>query len=810
MCQFWLSADYTASTASIFNLFILSLDRYWAITSPLRYLRRRTKKRALVLIALAWTGASMWVIPVLAWHRIAHGGVRITPSHVCETEFATNMTFKVVTSILNFYIPTTCMIVLYVRIFLAIKRRSKDIERLGAVAMTSNAGGNNGGGQHHHHSYSNYSNHCHRAANNNKAISDEGEGCSKKSSSFSGNMKSGGGGGSRFLLEDENNIEAVVALETPGARNNAAALKTSSPRAQEQTATSHAIETAGRNRAKLDDEAEVRKMKNLRRLREAGIINQRTKRRNDNEDEEEEMEEEEEGNGFANNEIERRKMKKKRPNHDDDDESSLNRIETKQEAAEKIAAFDRLAVMALQSDSEKDNNYRTSDEVNNAAAPFFQLFDGVSVRVEYIGNSLLSTKVATSSNNNNNNASESCSEDDCSDLSANSSRCSPVTLATLRSRSSSEFFESCSCSCHQYPSTPLFRPRQPLTIGHRENSSDCSMVLRVPHQHHHLNNNNNRQQQQQQRHDERHSGHRQCYRSKMMTTAEKRDKKLLPSSNGGDKDKGLLCRRCHSGNSCTTSKKASFRDDLSFSELKSQSDQTAIVETAAAAEAEVASNSPLIVVSKTRGEKMSYSSKRNYADEGGGKEEEKEGERNRPTECRRRRDGGRRPRRFEKRKWTTTFKKSDGNEEKAKTFSNNPLCVTSSSSSQSRYHPPNPNALSLAKEKKAATQLGVIVGAFIICWLPYFTLFMVVAYCGVEQCVNPTLHTTTIWFGYFNSALNPILYPLCNANFKMAFKRMLRIEKRPQKAAIAAAANSKCTPTAVTMTTRIGVRGSNL
>ena len=46
---------------------------------------------------------------------------------VCETEFATNMTFKVVTSILNFYIPTTIMTFLYIRIFLAIKRRSQDI-----------------------------------------------------------------------------------------------------------------------------------------------------------------------------------------------------------------------------------------------------------------------------------------------------------------------------------------------------------------------------------------------------------------------------------------------------------------------------------------------------------------------------------------------------------------------------------------------------------------------------------------------------------------------------------------------------------
>ena len=30
--------------------------------------------------------------------------------------------------------------------------------------------------------------------------------------------------------------------------------------------------------------------------------------------------------------------------------------------------------------------------------------------------------------------------------------------------------------------------------------------------------------------------------------------------------------------------------------------------------------------------------------------------------------------------------------------------------------------------------------------------------------------------GYLNSTLNPILYPLCNKNFKIAFKRMLRLK----------------------------------
>ena len=75
-CQVWLSVDYTASSASIFNLFILSLDRYWSITSPLKYLRQRTKKRALIMIGVAWITAVTWIIPILGWRFFVYGGKR--------------------------------------------------------------------------------------------------------------------------------------------------------------------------------------------------------------------------------------------------------------------------------------------------------------------------------------------------------------------------------------------------------------------------------------------------------------------------------------------------------------------------------------------------------------------------------------------------------------------------------------------------------------------------------------------------------------------------------------------------------------
>ena len=93
----------------------------------------------------------------------------------------------------------------------------------------------------------------------------------------------------------------------------------------------------------------------------------------------------------------------------------------------------------------------------------------------------------------------------------------------------------------------------------------------------------------------------------------------------------------------------------------------------------------------------------------------------------------------------------------------------------------NPTALISHKERKAARQLGVIMCAFIVCWLPYFIVFMVVAVC--PDCVSDTLFKITLWLGYVNSTLNPVLYPLCNANFRRAFAKMLTFQSpcQPQQ-----------------------------
>lgn len=125
VCQIWMGVDYTASTASIFNLFILSLDRYWSVRQPLQYLHKRTKKRALTFITSVWAASCLWIFPIASWHHLAHGGVRTVPGNVCDVEYAKNMPFKLVTAFFNFYLPLTIMYILYFRVFREIRKRSE-------------------------------------------------------------------------------------------------------------------------------------------------------------------------------------------------------------------------------------------------------------------------------------------------------------------------------------------------------------------------------------------------------------------------------------------------------------------------------------------------------------------------------------------------------------------------------------------------------------------------------------------------------------------------------------------------------------
>ncbi|XP_045191015.2 octopamine receptor beta-2R-like [Mercenaria mercenaria] len=83
----------------------------------------------------------------------------------------------------------------------------------------------------------------------------------------------------------------------------------------------------------------------------------------------------------------------------------------------------------------------------------------------------------------------------------------------------------------------------------------------------------------------------------------------------------------------------------------------------------------------------------------------------------------------------------------------------------------------MRREHKAAKTLGIIMGAFVFCFLPFFTWYLVTTLCG-ESCPYPqTLGSALFWLGYLNSCLNPIIYAYFNRDFRSAFRKLLKCSK---------------------------------
>jgi len=81
---------------------------------------------------------------------------------------------------------------------------------------------------------------------------------------------------------------------------------------------------------------------------------------------------------------------------------------------------------------------------------------------------------------------------------------------------------------------------------------------------------------------------------------------------------------------------------------------------------------------------------------------------------------------------------------------------------------------SLARDRKAAKSLFILVFVFALCWCPYTLLTLIRALCKhSDKCISSFTYEITFWLLWLNSMINPLLYSFLHVKFRKAFYQIL-------------------------------------
>ncbi|XP_063380674.1 dopamine receptor 2-like [Cydia fagiglandana] len=123
-CDVWRSLDVLFSTASILNLCVISLDRYWAITDPITYPMKMSGRKAAFLIAAVWVCSGAISFPAIAWWRAVR--LEEVPDYKCP--FTENLGYIIFSSTISFYLPLFVMVFTYYRIYRAATIQTRSLK----------------------------------------------------------------------------------------------------------------------------------------------------------------------------------------------------------------------------------------------------------------------------------------------------------------------------------------------------------------------------------------------------------------------------------------------------------------------------------------------------------------------------------------------------------------------------------------------------------------------------------------------------------------------------------------------------------
>uniref|UniRef100_A0A8C3L0R1 G-protein coupled receptors family 1 profile domain-containing protein n=1 Tax=Chrysolophus pictus TaxID=9089 RepID=A0A8C3L0R1_CHRPC len=125
LCKLWLLMDYLLCSASVFNIVLISYDRFLSVTKAVSYRTQQgMMSNPVVKMVAIWVFAFLLYSPaVLLWEYMT--GCSMVEEGQCYAEFFNNWYFLLCASTLEFFVPLISVTYFNMSIFYNIQRRQR-------------------------------------------------------------------------------------------------------------------------------------------------------------------------------------------------------------------------------------------------------------------------------------------------------------------------------------------------------------------------------------------------------------------------------------------------------------------------------------------------------------------------------------------------------------------------------------------------------------------------------------------------------------------------------------------------------------
>ncbi|XP_029132455.1 opsin 4xa [Labrus bergylta] len=137
-CKIYAFCGALFGITSMINLLAISIDRYIVITKPLQAIQWTSKRRTCFIIVLVWLYSLAWSLaPLLGWSSYIPEGLMTSCTWDYVTSTPANKSYTLMLCCFVFFIPLGIISFCYLCMFLAIRRASRDLEKLGSQVRKS-------------------------------------------------------------------------------------------------------------------------------------------------------------------------------------------------------------------------------------------------------------------------------------------------------------------------------------------------------------------------------------------------------------------------------------------------------------------------------------------------------------------------------------------------------------------------------------------------------------------------------------------------------------------------------------------------